>query len=249
MTIAVVIPARFNSFRFPGKLLAKANGKTVLQRTYEKALLCPLVSSLFVATDDERIAEHVRSLQGEVIWTSSHCRNGTERIGEALQNDVRLQSASLIVNLQGDHPCTEPSTISAIVEALQSDPEASMSSAATPIREAEAYLSPHQVKCVIDQNGNALYFSRSPIPYIQPGKPIAAFGHIGIYCYRPPFLKKMLHQKNSPLQESEDLEQLKVLENGFRIKIAIVEETPLGVDTPQDLAKLEKILCQQNIYS
>ncbi len=249
MTIACVIPARFNSYRFPGKLLAKAQGKTVLQRTYEKATLCPELSSLFVATDDERIADHVRQFNGEVIWTSSHCRNGTERIAEALQKDARLQSSSYIINLQGDHPCTEPATLSAIVEALRKDPQAAMSTPATKFTDRSEYLSPTRVKCVFDKNQNALYFSRSPIPYIAEGKPLNAFCHIGIYCYQTSFLKQMISQSPTFLQQSEDLEQLNVLENGFRIKIAVVEETPLGVDTPQDLAKLEKILCQQNIYS
>jgi 3-deoxy-manno-octulosonate cytidylyltransferase (CMP-KDO synthetase) len=188
-------------------------------------------------------------MRGDVIWTSPSCRNGTERIGEAVANDARLQNTRFIVNLQGDHPCTEPKTISAIVEALKNDSDASMSTAAALLRDRNDYLSQHMVKCVFDRNHNALYFSRAPIPYTATDRPFRAFGHIGIYCYRTPFLKKLLQFSPSPLQESEDLEQLKVLENGFRIKIAVVEETPLGVDTPQDLAKLEKILCPRNTSS
>lgn len=249
MTVACVIPARYQSVRFPGKLLAKAQGKTVLQRTFEQARRCPELDALFVATDDERIAEHVQSLGGEVIWTPPHCRNGTERIGEALQKEDRLQKTSMIVNLQGDHPCTEPKTIGAIITALREDPSASVSTAATRIDNPEDFFSPHVVKCVFDQERNALYFSRSPIPYTFPGQPIEAYSHIGIYCYRTPFLKKILTYNNTRLQNQEDLEQLKVLENGHRIKIALVEDKALGVDTPQDLEKLEKLLCQLNIFS
>jgi len=148
----------------------------------------------------------------------------------------------MILNLQGDHPCTEPQTISAVIHALQTDPTASMSTAAVPLHSREDYLSPHVVKCVFDQQQNALYFSRSPIPYIHPEKPLQAYAHIGIYCYRTPFLKKILDQNPSPLQISEDLEQLNVLEKGYRIKLALVEEMALGVDTPQDLMKLERYL-------
>ena len=180
MAIACVIPARFESSRFPGKLLYKAQGKTVLQRTFEQAVQCPELSALFVATDDERIAHHVSELGGEVIWTSRSCPNGTERIIEALQKEPRLQASSCIVNLQGDHPCTQPETIGAIIQALRSDPLAAMSTAATPILNREEYLSPHVVKCVFDSRGNALYFSRSPIPHVAPGSPLVAYAHIGI---------------------------------------------------------------------
>lgn len=242
MTIACVIPARYQSVRFPGKLLARAYGKTVLQRTFEKAARCPEIDALFVATDDERIAEHVQKLNGEVIWTSSSCQNGTERIGEALQNNNRLQRSSYIINLQGDHPCTEPHTMSKIIRILQSDPKSPMSTAVTPIESRDDYLSSHIVKCVFDQQANALYFSRSPIPYIPPQKTLIAYAHIGIYCYRTPFLKELLHKKMTPLQMYEDLEQLNALENGHKIKVAIVKEKSMGIDTPSDLEKLKKYL-------
>lgn len=247
MKVACVIPARFNSSRFPGKLLALAKGKTVLQRTYESAAACPDLDAIFVATDDERIANHVIGLGGEVIWTSPTCQNGTERISEALQKDKRLQNTDLILNLQGDHPSTAPETISAVIRAM--DSTASMSTAAAPIQNRQDYLSPHVVKCVFDGQGNALYFSRSPIPYIHSGKPLKAYVHIGIYCYRTSFLKQLHDKKGTPLQESEDLEQLNVLENGDRIKIALVGERAMSVDTPQDLMNLEKYLCQSNISS
>ena len=242
MTVACVIPARYQSTRFPGKLLAKALGKTVLQRTFESALQCPDLSALFVATDDERIAEHVRNLGGEVIWTPAHCRNGTERIGMALQNEKCLQNASMIVNLQGDHPCTSPITLEKISSALKENPDAVVATGVVPIHDRSEFLSPHIVKCVFSETRKALYFSRSPIPYSQEGKPLTAFAHLGIYCYRREFLEQYASIATTPLQIKEDLEQLKILESGYHIQVALVDEKTPGVDVPSDLLKLEEYL-------
>ncbi len=244
MTVFCVIPARFNSSRFPGKLLAKASGKSVLQHTFEQASKSSTIDAIFVATDDEKIAKHVEELGGVVIWTSPECQNGTERIGEALQKEPRLQKAEYIINLQGDHPCTKPETITAIVQALKSDKAASMSTAITKIDTFEDLVSPHIVKCVFDTSLSALYFSRSPIPYHFQNQPINAYAHIGIYCYKPQFLKEMFALNSTWTQKSEDLEQLKVLENGHKIKLAIVDEMILGIDTPKDLEKFKEILCR-----
>lgn len=249
MTLACIIPARYNSSRFPGKLLAKAQGKTVLQRTFENAKRCSSLDSLYVSTDDERIAEHVQEIGGEVLWTSSLPRDGTERAIEALKLYPALQNVSYVMVLQGDHPCTAPETISAIAEALRSDGDAVLSTAAAPIRTRDDFLSPHVVKCVFDVNGNALYFSRSPIPYHVDGSFSSAFAHIGIYCYRKTFLDKMASLKPTGLRISEDLEQLNVLELGYRVKVARVAEKTPSVDTPTDLVKLEEYLCKQNTFS
>lgn len=249
MTLACIIPARYNSSRFPGKLLAKAQGKTVLQRTFENAMRCPALDSLYVSTDDERIAEHVREIGGDILWTSSAPRDGTERAIEAMTRYSVLQNASYVMVLQGDHPCTPPETIERIAAALRSDPSAVLSTAAAPMRSMEDFLSPHVVKCVFDTNSNALYFSRSPIPHQAVGRPLAAFAHIGIYCYRKTFLERLASLKSTGLQESEDLEQLKVLELGYRIKIAMADEKTPSVDTPSDLLKLEEYLCKQNTFS
>lgn len=248
MTTACVIPARFNSSRFPGKLLEKAAGKTVLQHTFEKAQDCKDIDALYVATDHEQIGDHIHSLGGIVIWTSPDCQNGTERIYDAYLKDKNLQKASYIVGLQGDHPCTQPETIQAIIQGLKTDPSAKMSTAVTKIQKYKDFQSPHVVKCVFDQNHNALYFSRSPIPYHTNNQPLNAYGHIGIYCYTSSFLKEMFTMPHSSLQKYEDLEQLKVLENGHRVKIAVVEEEILGIDTPKDLEKFKEILCQSNIF-
>ncbi|MEN9654389.1 MAG: hypothetical protein RL235_501 [Chlamydiota bacterium] len=238
--ISCVIPARFNSSRFPGKLLAKTiKNKTVLRHTFEAAQACSSIGALFVATDDERIAEHVEQMGGEVIWTSPECVNGTERIKEAVAKDARLRDAQYIVNLQGDHPMVLPATIDAIVAALRRDDTAVLSTAATPIRHMADYLSPHVVKCVFDHSFNALYFSRSPIPY-NGMETRLAHAHIGVYCYRTSYLLRTFAA--TPLQKTEDLEQLRVLENGDRIKIAIVQEPLIGVDTVDDLVKLNGLL-------
>lgn len=249
MRIVCVIPARYNSSRFPGKLLFRAAGKTVLQHTFEKACQCPHLDAIYVATDDEQIAEHIRLLGGQVLWTSPNCKNGTDRIIEAINHYSHLQSADVIINLQGDHPCTSPATISAVIECLEKDPEAVMSTAVVPLKNRSEYQSPHVVKCVFDEKQNALYFSRSPIPYFPPEREIHAYAHIGMYGYRTSFLLQSQSLHGTFLQETEDLEQLKVLEQGYRIKVAIAEELILGVDTPQDLVKLEQYLCQLSIFS
>ncbi len=235
MPVACVIPARYGSTRFPGKLLIKAKGRTILQRTFEQVSACPLLSDISVATDDERIAEHAREFGARVIWTSASCVNGTERIAEAVAKDPILQKASILLNAQGDHPAIAAETISAVVEALRSDPGASISTAVCA--SDEELSSPHRVKCVFDQRGNALYFSRAPIPYKG-----TKYLHIGIYAYRPEALALLKNHPSTPLQMAEDLEQLKVLELGHRIKVAIVSEVPIGIDTPEDLQLFEKML-------
>jgi 3-deoxy-manno-octulosonate cytidylyltransferase (CMP-KDO synthetase) len=249
MTVACIIPARYNSSRFPGKLLQLARGKTVLQRTFENASACSRLDSLYISTDDERIAEHSKKIGAEVLWTSSIPRDGTERAIEAIGRYPALQRASFVMVLQGDHPCTPPKTIEAIVNALVASEDAVLSTAVAPIVSREEYLSPHIVKCVFDKAGYALYFSRSPIPHSKSEIPKNAYAHIGIYCYRRTFLEHLASLKPTPLQETEDLEQLKVLELGHRIKIALVDEKTPSVDTPSDLVKLEEYLWKQNIFS
>lgn len=249
MRIACVIPARFGSTRFPGKLLAKAHGKTVLQRTFESASEHFAPEQLFVATDDARIAEHIEGLGGQVVWTSESCPNGTERIAEALRSTQSLADADIVVNLQGDHPCIRAASLKAAVDALRADPVAVMSTIATSIRHLADFLSPHVVKVVVDRAGNALYFSRAPIPYTREGLPAGALHHIGLYAFRTEFLARYAAMASTPLQLLEDLEQLKVLEMGLRIKVAVVEETPIAVDTPQDLQHLENYLCQLSTSS
>jgi 3-deoxy-manno-octulosonate cytidylyltransferase (CMP-KDO synthetase) len=216
-----------------------ARGKTVLQRTFENAARCTELDGLYVATDDEQIATHIKKLGGEVVWTSHLCKNGTERIAEAMRKKPELQQADIIVNLQGDHPCTSPEAIGAVVDLLKNDSTAMMSTAAVPLKDFADFHSPHVVKCLFDWNYNALYFSRAPIPYSHRGMPRKAYHHVGLYAYRSEFLLSMLDRPSTELQVEEDLEQLQVLEMGYRIKVAVIDDVPIGVDTPQDLAWLE----------
>ena len=186
--VICIIPARLHSTRFPEKLLALANGKSVLQRTYECALKSKKIDGLWIATDHPKIANHVQGFGGKVIWTSESCKNGTERIADALQREPLLQRADIVINLQGDHPCTAPNTIDQIAQLLMDDFQTKIATAVRPIVNREDYLSPHVVKCVFDHQGRALYFSRSPIPYFKKEYEIhRAFQHIGIYAYRTSF--------------------------------------------------------------
>lgn len=241
MPILAILPARYASSRFPGKLLQKVGGKTVLQRTWEQTNRSQVADTL-IATDSLAIADHVTSFGGKVLWTSPTCRSGTERILEALQKEEVLQKSSILVNVQGDHPCIDPKTIDLVIEALQKDPQAVLATAATPIEKEEDFLSPHVVKVVFTEDLRALYFSRAPIPYQKTFQ--KGYAHVGIYAYRTSFLLEQSSLEPTFLQEREDLEQLGVLEKGFSITIALVQEGVLGVDIPSDLAKLESFLCK-----
>jgi 3-deoxy-manno-octulosonate cytidylyltransferase (CMP-KDO synthetase) len=241
--VFVIIPARFASSRFPGKMLAQIHGKSLIQRTYENASLCPSLDGLYVATDYEKIADHVLSFGGNVIMTSAACGNGTERIAEAMGKEPLLQDAEMLINIQGDHPCVETKTIESVIQALREDEESSMSTAACLIDDPEEIFSSHVVKCIFDQKGRALYFSRSPIPYHKKSG-LCYYCHVGIYGYRTSFLPLYVNLPNTPLQEKEDLEQLKAIEHGFKIRVAIVKEKVLGVDIPEDIRKIEDALCR-----
>ncbi|MBM3183753.1 MAG: 3-deoxy-manno-octulosonate cytidylyltransferase [Chlamydiae bacterium] len=245
MSLTCIIPARYHSTRFPGKLLAVAQGKTVLQRTFESALKCPLFNSVYVATDHEAIRNHILDLGGNVLWTSSNPINGTERLIEALRLYPSLQKTPYLFLLQGDHPCTSSKTLGAIASALIENPDAQVSTGVFPIQDPEEFFSPHTVKCVFTKAGKALYFSRSPIPYHREGNPLNAFGHLGIYCYRTNFLETYARVPTTPLQKEEDLEQLKILESGYHIQVARVDEKTPSVDIPSDLEKLEEYLCSR----
>lgn len=247
--VLAVIPARFGSKRFPGKPLSLIQGKTLIQRTYENALLCPILDRIVIATDDERIFDHAKSFGAEVLMTDPNCPNGTERIAEVLAKTEH--DADIIVNVQGDEPCVTPEVIIALVQALVDNPEIPMSTVITRIKKREDSLNPSVVKCVIDQKGRALYFSRQLIPgnkEIQYTESTPYYSHIGLYAYRKEFLFQYLKLSPTPLQLAEDLEQLKVLEHGYLIQTATVDHVNLGVDTPEDIHKVESYLCKQNLF-
>jgi 3-deoxy-manno-octulosonate cytidylyltransferase (CMP-KDO synthetase) len=243
--IAGMIPARYGSRRLPGKPLIQISGKTLIQRTYENARRSPILDSLFVVTDDKRIFEHVLDFGGKAIMTSRECPTGTERLAEAVKNDGKFDNVEIVVNIQGDEPFLEPGIIERVVRILQEDSDAVMSTAAVPIRDREEAIDYSVNKCVMDKHGNALYFSRTLIPNGHMGgwRPgINYYKHLGIYGYRRRFLTLYAELAPTPLQIAEDLEQLKVLEHGYRIKVAVVESQSIGIDTPEDIKKVENIL-------
>lgn len=247
-----IIPARYASTRFPGKLLTPLAGKSVLQRTFENARQVLLLNDLLIATDDMLIFEHVEQFGGRAVMTSLNCLTGTDRLAEVLQKHPEWLEVDAVVNIQGDEPCLSPQAIASAINLLLHDPQASMATLVTPLKTAEEAHDPSIVKCVLDQQHNALYFSRSLIPSNKKQNFNANgsyYRHIGLYVYRPNFLLHYQTLKPTPLQLEEDLEQLKVLEHGYRIKVAITDEASIGVDTPEDLHKLEQWLCKQNTFS
>ncbi len=249
LKIIAIIPARFASKRFPGKLLYNVCGKTVLQRTYEQVKRCSFFENIYIATDDPKIFLHAKEIGSTPIMTSETCLNGTERIIEALGNFKAMENSDIIVNVQGDHPLISQKTIMDVANILKNDPLSVMSTAATLFENNEQALSPNNVKVVFDKDQNALYFSRSLIPFSKNLDKTALYYHIGIYAYRTAFLKKLSCLAPTSCQMAEDLEQLKVLEHGYKIKVALVEESPIGVDVKEDIQRVEERLCQQNIFS
>ena len=245
MTVIGIIPARYASSRFPGKMLAPIMGKTLIQRTYESAKRAKTLTQLIVATDDERIYQHVQSFGGEVYMTSIDCPNGTIRLVDAINRNPQLTQADIFVNIQGDRPCISPSAIDQIVTALIDHPDEIMATPVVKTSDLEEIQNPATVKCVRDLQGYALYFSRHILPYTK-GKP-TCYKHIGIYAFRRDFLKLYAQLQETPLQQHEDLEQLKVLEHGYRIKTIEVTECDLSVDYPDDVAIVEQYLAQTEI--
>jgi 3-deoxy-manno-octulosonate cytidylyltransferase (CMP-KDO synthetase) len=237
----LAIPARRRSTRLPDKMLLRETGKTVLQHTYEAACQARQPEAVFIATDDEEIAAEARRFGADVVMTSPDCPSGTDRIAEAVRV---LPRAGVIVNLQGDEPDVDPATIDRVFELLEREPWASMATVATPIRDHAKLDDPACVKVVIDRRGRALYFSRSVVPHprdwteaMLSAEPALFHQHIGLYGYRRPFLMQMTRWPVGRLETTERLEQLRVLENGHAILVAVVEHASRGIDTPEDYAE------------
>jgi len=238
LDIVAVIPARYASVRFPGKPLAMIMGKTMIERVYLRVSACPGVSRVFVATDDTRIMQAVESFGGDAIMTSSHHHSGTDRVAEAVDS----LGGDLILNVQGDEPLVEPEMMTLALEPLIEDTSIPMASLKTPLTDPEEWGNPNVVKVVTDTRGFALYFSRAPIPFRRDAgeEPVARFKHIGLYAYRRDTLIELAKLPPTPLELSEKLEQLRALENGYRIAVPTTDRSPIGVDTPADLAKVCK---------
>ncbi|KAK3138016.1 hypothetical protein QOZ80_5AG0363340 [Eleusine coracana subsp. coracana] len=242
-----IIPARFASSRFEGKPLAPILGKPMIQRTWERVILASSLDRVVVATDDEQIAECCRGFGADVVMTSESCQNGSERCCEALNKLDKHYD--IVVNIQGDEPLIEPEIIDGVVMALQRAPDAVFSTAVTSLKPEDAFDT-NRVKCVIDNQGYAIYFSRGLIPFNKSGKANPNFPyhlHLGIAGFDSNFLKIYPKLPPTPLQLEEDLEQLKVLENGYRMKVIKVDHEAHGVDTPEDVEKIEALMRARNI--
>jgi len=226
-----IIPARFGSTRFPGKLLTVIEGKTLIELVYRRVEQARFVGRILVATDDQRISDTVRRFGGTAVMTRNDHPSGTDRLAEAAQD---FDSDSLVVNVQGDEPMIEPSDIDRAITAARLG-DAEMVTLMTRLDPAQAD-DPNRVKVVTDRNGIALYFSRSRIP--SGG---TCFLHLGLYVYRVAFLKRFMKLERTPLEIAERLEQLRALEHGYRIRVVEVESESWGIDTPEDLERFCKL--------
>ncbi len=236
---AIVIPARWGSTRFPGKPLHVLAGKPLIQHVWERCCSVAGVDRVIIATDDTRILEAAFSFGAEVALTSAKHPSGTDRIAEVAKN---LASTGILLNVQGDEPFLDPKLAERLINSLRADPRAQMATAASPLPSADLD-NPNCVKVVCDTDGNALYFSRSPIPCDRDGdvRPLR-LRHIGIYAFRRAFLLDFVKWKQTPLEKAEKLEQLRALEHGARIRVITTKSVGPGVDTPEDARAAEKLL-------
>ncbi|NOZ60395.1 MAG: 3-deoxy-manno-octulosonate cytidylyltransferase [Calditrichaeota bacterium] len=245
-----IIPARYQSTRFPGKPLARIAGKPMIQRVYERASLAKLLDDVIVATDDERILGAVKKFGGRAEMTSPQAANGSERIAEV----ARGLDCDLVVNIQGDEPLIDAEVIDQLVRLMADNADAPVGTLVRKIESAKDLLNPNIVKVVVDKNWYALYFSRAVIPFQRDGaersewpRKSVYYWHVGIYIYRRNFLLKFVDLPPSALEKAEQLEQLRMLENGYRLKVALTDKIAMGVDVPEDIAKVERYLKEMNI--
>lgn len=236
-----VIPARWGSTRFEGKVLAQINGKPMIEHVWQRARQSRLLNEIIIACDDERIVKAAGKFGAKAVLTSKDHACGTDRVAEV----AAYVTAEIIVNIQGDEPLIHQSMIDDLVTVLNNDPACVMATAIKLIRTKEELENPNVVKAVIDSNGNALYFSRSVIPYDRDKagiQKVKYYKHLGIYAYRKNFLLKFKDMPKSRLEKAEQLEQLRALEAGVKIKTVLTDIETVGVDTPEDLARVAKIL-------
>ncbi len=243
MKTAVIIPARYTSSRLPGKPLLRETGKYLIQHVYERACQARNIDQVIVATDDSRIMAAVESFGGQAVMTGSDHASGTDRVAE-VAHDL---DADVVVNLQGDEPLIKPSAIELLPTLLQHNTEAAAATLAVPLTSVERWQNPNCTKVVCDDRGRALYFSRSPIPYVRDGQPDFAaqpprfLQHLGIYAYRRAFLLRLAAMEPSALEQLEMLEQLRILALGRSIQVGIVTHSSRGVDTYEDYQEFVRI--------
>ena len=243
MKFMAIIPARYASTRFPGKPLAILGGKTVIQRVYEQ--VSSVLNEVYVATDDERIFQAVEGFGGRAVMTRADHKSGTDRIEEAA--DHIGSAADVIINVQGDEPFIQPSQIETLMHLFDA-PETQIGTLGKPFESLEAVDNPNSPKIVTDTRGFALYFSRSVIPFIRGVDRQDWFGrypflkHLGIYAYRREVLRQVTALPQSSLEQAESLEQLRWLQNGYRIRVGLTDVETVGIDTPEDLSRAEAFL-------
>jgi 3-deoxy-manno-octulosonate cytidylyltransferase (CMP-KDO synthetase) len=242
MKVTGIIPARYASTRFPAKALVDIGGKSMIRRVYEQCLNARSLNRVVVATDDERILEHVQSFGGEVVMTSEHHQSGTDRCQEAY---IKLSDdADYIVNIQGDEPFIHPSQIDNLASIL--DGKTELATLVKVIKDTDTLFNVNSPKVVMTKSGDVLYFSRHTLPYIRGVEPEewlqrhTYYKHIGIYAYRADILSEITKLEVSSLEKAETLEQLRWLENGYSIKAVVTSEDSHGIDTPEDLDKVRK---------
>lgn len=233
MKAACIIPSRYVSTRLPGKPLRLIAGKTLVHRVYERACLAKVPETVIVATDHEEIEKEVKSFGGHVVMTSVNHPTGTDRLAEVA---AKLPQYDIIVNVQGDEPLIDPDVIDRLAQDLMDHEDLDMATVATPLRKDE-YEDPSAVKVVVNQKGEALYFSRSLIPYPRHEFSVPPLKHVGIYAYRRDFLLAYAKMEQTPLEKTESLEQLRALEMGYKIGVIPVETEDIGIDTEADLKK------------
>ncbi|GIU47034.1 8-amino-3,8-dideoxy-manno-octulosonate cytidylyltransferase KdsB [Shewanella algidipiscicola] len=235
MNVTLLIPARYGSSRFPGKPLAPINGKPMIQHVYERAALAKGLTSIYVATDDERIKAAVESFGGKVVMTDENAASGTDRIEDAI-TQLGLKDDDLVINLQGDQPLIDPITIEQLISLFERHPgEFAMATLGVQITEESELNDPKHVKMVFDNDYNALYFSRARIPYGRDTNDYPVYKHLGIYGYTRAFISTFAKLPLGRLENLEKLEQLRALEYGYKIKVAISAFDSPEVDTPEDI--------------
>lgn len=239
--VVIVIPSRYGSTRLPGKPLVSIAGKPMVQHVYERAKRSQTAQRVIVATDDQRIVDAVRGFGGEARMTRSDHRTGTERIAEVAAHE----KGDVFVNVQGDEPLIDPVAIDTAVAALLEEPAAQIATVATPIRHAGDIMDPNVVKTVLDFDSNGLYFSRAPIPWVRDTTQkihVNYWKHLGLYVFQRDALLEYPTLPQGELEKIEQLEQLRWLENGWKIRVTEVEHDAVSVDVPEDVARVEKLM-------
>lgn len=241
MKILGIIPARYASTRFPGKPLVEIAGKSMIRRVYEQSVKCPHLAGVLVATDDERIFNHVTDFGGKAVMTSSNHTSGTDRCAEVA---LQYPNHEVVINIQGDEPYIDPEQISNLALCFD-DPDTQIATLVKKITSSEELFNTNSPKVILNKHSEAIYFSRSPLPHIRGKQPedwlnhFTYFKHIGIYGYRADVLQQITRLSVSSLEKAESLEQLRWIENGYRVKVAETELETIAIDTPEDLKKLK----------